>query len=113
MLVSIVIANYNYAAYIEEALASALNQTHPDVEIIVVDDGSTDGSRDIIDRYRDRCTVLLRANSGQCDSCAAGFAVSRGEVVIFLDADDALLPEAAALHAAAFAAHPDTVKSAG
>jgi len=113
MLVSIVITSYNYEAYIGEAIDSALNQTHPDVEVIVVDDGSTDGSREIIAGFGDRIQTILRDNGGQSASCNMGFARSRGEVVIFLDADDVLLPQAAALHAREFAEAPDTVKSAG
>jgi glycosyltransferase involved in cell wall biosynthesis len=92
---SIVICNYNYAAFVAQAIDSALSLDWPDVEVIVVDDGSTDGSRAIIDRYADRVTVIHQANAGQWAACNAGFARSRGEVVIFLDSDDLLDPSLA------------------
>src|SRR5262245_22188560 len=94
-LVSVVINNHNYARFLSAAIDSALDQTHARTEVIVVDDGSTDHSRQVIADYGDRITPLIKANSGQASAFNAGFAVSRGGVVIFLDADDALLPTAA------------------
>jgi hypothetical protein len=95
-LVTIVINNYNYARYLERAVTSALTQTYPRVELIVVDDGSTDDSMAVLESYRDRCTVIAQANQGQGGAYNAGFAASRGEAVLFLDADDALHPDAIA-----------------
>lgn len=92
---SIVINNYNYARYLAEAIDSALAQTYPHTEVIVVDDGSTDDSRDIIAAYGDRVRVVLKANGGQGSAFNAGFAVSTGSVVLFLDSDDSLMPDAA------------------
>jgi hypothetical protein len=89
-LVSVIIPNYNYAAYVAEAIESALSLDWPDVEVIVVDDGSTDESRDVIARYADRVTVIHQANGGQTAACNAGFQRSRGDAVIFLDSDDVL-----------------------
>ena len=106
--VSIVIPNYNYERFVGEAIESALAQTHPNVEVIVVDDGSTDDSRAVIERYADRVTVLQQANGGQNKACAAGFARTRFDIVVFLDSDDVLLPEAAATIAAGWA--PGTAK---
>ena len=97
--VSIIIPNYNYARYIGEAIDSALAQTHPVVEVIVVDDGSTDGSQEVIEAYGPRVTAIFQANAGQTRACAAGFAGSRHPIVIFLDSDDRLVPEAAAMAA--------------
>jgi glycosyltransferase involved in cell wall biosynthesis len=94
-MVSIVIDNYNYEPFIGNAIESALRQTYPRVEVIVVDDGSTDGSRRVIDRYRDRVVAVEQANGGQAAAVNAGFAASRGDLVIFLDADDELRPQAA------------------
>jgi glycosyltransferase involved in cell wall biosynthesis len=93
--VSIVIDNYNYERFVGNAIESALGQTYPSVEVVVVDDGSTDGSREVIDRYRHRVVVVEQANGGQAAALNAGFAASRGELVIFLDADDELRPQAA------------------
>ena len=111
-LVSIIINNYNYSRFLGEAIESALSQTHSNVELIVVDDGSTDGSCDIIsayaDRYPDRLRPLFKPNGGQASALNAGFAQSSGEIVIFLDADDVLLPKTAARVARKFAAHRPT-----
>lgn len=89
---SVIIPNYNYAEFIADAIESALALDWPDVEIIVVDDGSTDHSRAVIDRYAGRVTAIFKANAGQAAACNTGFARSRGDVIIFLDADDRLHP---------------------
>ncbi|HKX42534.1 MAG TPA: glycosyltransferase family A protein [Burkholderiaceae bacterium] len=93
--ISVVIPNYNYAAYVGVAIASALNLDWPSVEVIVIDDGSTDRSREVIASYGERIKVILQENSGQLVACNKGFAMSRGEVVIFLDSDDVLHPSLA------------------
>lgn len=120
--VDIVIDNYNYAAFLGEAIESALGQTHEKVAVIVVDDGSTDDSRELLRSYEDRVEVVLKENGGQASALNAGFERCRGDVVIVLDADDLLHPEAAARAAAAFAADPalakvqcrmDTIDAAG
>lgn len=84
----------NYDRYLRDAIASALHQTYDKTEVIVVDDGSTDRSRAIIASYENRMTAVLKANGGQASAFNAGFRVSRGEVICFLDADDVLLPTA-------------------
>ena len=93
--VSIVITNYNYGRYLRASIDSALAQTYPKVEVIVVDDGSSDGSREIIESYGARIVAILKANGGHGSALNAGFEPSRGEIVMFLDADDELIPEAA------------------
>jgi glycosyltransferase involved in cell wall biosynthesis len=97
---SVVINNYNYGRFIADAIESALAQSHEDTEVIVVDDGSTDNSRLIMDRYADRIIALCKSNGGQASAYNAGFAASRGDIVCFLDADDTL-SETAIEHAAA------------
>ena len=92
MLASIIICNHNYEAFVAQAIDSALALDWPNLEVIFVDDVSTDGSREIIDRYADRVTIIHQANGGQSSGCNAGFARSRGDVVIFLDSDDLLAP---------------------
>lgn len=89
-LVSVVIPNYNYAQFVGEAIESALALDWPRVEVIVVDDGSTDDSRFVIQRYALRVVVVHQSNSGQASACKAGFARSHGDIVIFLDSDDIL-----------------------
>jgi len=94
--VSIIISNYNYERYVGAAVDSALAQTVPGCEVIVVDDGSTDGSRAVLERYGNdpRVRLILQENGGQAVAMNVGFAASRGDVVIFLDSDDALHPNA-------------------
>jgi hypothetical protein len=101
-LVTIVINNYNYARYLERAVTCALTQTYARVELVVVDDGSTDNSMAVLERYRDRCTIIAQANRGQGGAYNAGFVASHGEAVLFLDADDALHPDAIATAMAAW-----------
>jgi Glycosyl transferase family 2 len=96
--------------YLPQAIDSALAQTHPNVDVIVVDDGSTDDSREVLSAYEQRVEVVRKENGGQASALNAGFARTHGDVVIFLDADDVLRPEAAALVAGCFAADPEVVK---
>ena len=93
-LASVVIDNYNYGPFLGEAIDSALAQTYPNTEVVVVDDGSTDNSREVIARYGDRVRRVLKDNGGQASAFNAGFSVCRGQIIIFLDADDWLLPTA-------------------
>ncbi len=92
-LVSIIIVNYNYGHFLIEAIDSALNQTYSNIEVIVVDDGSTDNSHEIIKSYGDKIIPILKPNGGQPSAFNASFAVSKGETICFLDADDIFLPE--------------------
>lgn len=87
-LVSIIINNYNYSRFLREAIDSALNQTYPHVEVIVVDDGSTDGSQEIIISYGERVIPVLKENGGQASAFNAGFVACRGDIIFFLDSDD-------------------------
>lgn len=92
-LASIVICNYNYGQFIGEAIDSSLSQTYPNIEIIVVDDGSTDNSRQVIAAYGDRIKPVLKENGGQPSAYNAGFAASKGDIICFLDSDDLFMPE--------------------
>jgi hypothetical protein len=101
--VSIVITSYNYADYVGEAVESALAQTHQDVEVIAVDDGSSDASPSVLRRYEaDGVRLVFQENRGQGAAFNAGFMLTSGGIVIFLDSDDMLLPTAAEVAAAAF-----------
>lgn len=96
-LVSIVVNNFNYARFLRQSIDSALAQSYPRVEVLVVDDASTDGSRQIIESYGEQIIPLLEPiNGGQAAAMNAGYAACKGDVVIFLDADDYLYPAAAA-----------------
>ena len=87
-LVSILINNYNYDRFLTAAIDSALAQTYFNIEVIVVDDGSTDKSRNIIAGYGDQIISVLKNNSGQASSLNAGFNVCKGKIICFLDSDD-------------------------
>jgi glycosyltransferase involved in cell wall biosynthesis len=93
---SVVISSYNYADYLPACIESALTQTYPWTEVVVVDDGSTDGSRRMIREYGRRIVPVLKENGGQASSMNAGFRASRGDVVLFMDSDDLLDPTAVA-----------------
>lgn len=93
-LVSIIVDNFNYARFLRAAIDSALAQTYPTVEVVVVDDGSTDNSREVISSYGERVTAVFKANGGHASAFNAGFCASHGSIVMFLDADDVLLPNA-------------------
>ena len=77
-LVTIVVNNYNYARFLAEAIDSALAQTYAALEVVVVDDGSTDESREIIAQYGGRVIPVLKDNGGQASAFNAGFAAARG-----------------------------------
>ena len=113
MLVSIVISNYNYEQFLRQAIDSALNQSYSNIQVVVVDDASTDGSRDIIDEYDNIEKCLLGSNLGQNRALNEGFRLARGEIVIFLDSDDFLTPDAVALHVERLRANPKASKSQG
>ena len=105
-LVSILINNYNYGRFLAAAIDSALAQTYPNVEVIVVDDGSTDESRSVIASYGDRIKPILKENGGQASAFNAGFAASQGEIICFLDSDDLFVPEKVAIVVNDFQTHP-------
>jgi glycosyltransferase involved in cell wall biosynthesis len=87
-LISILINNFNYGRFLGQAIDSALAQSSPDVEIIVVDDGSTDNSRDVILAYEEQIIPVFKTNGGQGSAFNVGFAASKGEWLLFLDSDD-------------------------
>ena len=101
-LATVVVTSYNYGRFLAEAIDSALDQTYAATEVIVVDDGSTDDSRDVIEGYGGRITAILKENGGQGSSFNVGFAASQGSPVLFLDSDDILAPTAVDRAAAAF-----------
>jgi hypothetical protein len=91
-LVSVIINNYNYGRFIADAIDSALAQTFRNCEVIVVDDGSQDNSREVISSFGNRIKAVFKSNGGQASAFNAGFAESSGEVICFLDSDDVFLP---------------------
>ena len=97
-LVSIIIPVYNTASFVVEAVRSALDQTYQNVEVIVVDDGSTDNSLSLVESIHDeRLRVFPQINQGACVARNRGIAEARGAYVKFLDSDDILYPDAVAV----------------
>jgi len=101
-LFSIVINNYNYGKFLAQTIESCLAQTYQPLEVIVVDDGSTDDSRKVIASFGDRVIPVLKPNGGQGSAFNAGFQAAHGEYILFLDSDDLVREDAAALFAAGF-----------
>jgi glycosyltransferase involved in cell wall biosynthesis len=106
-LVSVVIPSYNYERFVGEAIESALGQTHAAVEVIVVDDGSTDGSRAVISTFAARIKTVFQDNLGLPSARNSGIRMAGGEYLLFLDADDWLLPGAVADLLGGFALFPE------
>ncbi|QSX78946.1 glycosyltransferase family 2 protein [Agrilutibacter solisilvae] len=107
---SVIVTCYNYKAFVEEAVDSALAQTHAPAQVIVVDDGSTDGSTELLRaRYGDdeRVTLLCGPNGGQLAAFVRGVEAATGEVLCFLDADDRWEPGYLQQLAAVYDTRPD------
>ena len=105
-LVSVIIPCYNQAHFLSESVESALSQTYPRSETVVVDDGSPDGTAEVMARYSGIVRVR-QDNRGLAEARNAGFRASTGDYVLFLDADDRLMPNAVEAHLSCFAKHPE------
>lgn len=86
--ISIIVPVYNVKEYLERCLNSLINQTLKDIEIIVIDDGSTDGSQEILLKYKKRITLITQKNKGVATARNRGLDVARGEYIAFVDSDD-------------------------
>ena len=106
-LVSVVIPSYNSARFIEETLTSVLEQTLAPLEVIVVDDGSTDETCKVVERFEPRVRLVRLSNGGVCRARNRGLQEARGQYICFLDHDDVWHPEKLALQLAAFDADRD------
>ena len=106
-LISCVIPVFNGERYLGEALDSALAQTHSPLEIIVVDDGSTDGTAEVVGRYAGRIEYLKQPNLGYEAAKDSGIRLARGEFIAFLDADDVWHPAKLAIQVARMRSRPE------
>lgn len=105
-VVSIVTPTFNMAKYLEETIESVLSQDYPHIDYIVMDGGSTDGTREILEKYAGRLRYWCEPDGGQGDAINKGFRESRGRVFSFLNADDTYLPGAVGVGVSALVADP-------
>lgn len=108
-LVSVVIPTFNRGWILEEAIESVLSQDFTDYELIIVDDGSTDRTPAILDKYRDRSIVIRQNNRGVSGARNRGIAAASGHYISFLDSDDLWLPKKLSCQVDYFSAHPNAV----
>ncbi|MEL6438378.1 MAG: glycosyltransferase family 2 protein [Cyanobacteria bacterium J06621_8] len=106
-LVTILINNYNYADFLADAIESCLEQMYDKVEIIIVDDGSQDGSRSIIENYGNQVIPIFKNNGGQASAFNIGFSRCKGDIICFLDSDDYFFSEKIATIVDIFTNHPE------
>jgi glycosyltransferase involved in cell wall biosynthesis len=108
-LVSIVIPAYNYAGYLDQAIRSVLDQDYPNIELLVLDDGSTDDTRKVLEKYAGLFYQETQENMGQAATINKGWRMSKGEILAYLSADDVLLPGATNASVKHLLANPDVV----
>lgn len=106
-LVSVVIPVFNQGSYVQSALDSVLSQDYAPLEVVVIDDGSTDDTPDRLREYADRCITLRQDNRGAANALNRGIRASRGAYVCWLSADDVFLPGKIAAQVASFTATPE------
>jgi hypothetical protein len=109
-VVTISISSHNYARFLNDAIDSALNQDYEHVQVMVVDDGSTDGSVEVARAYGDRILLVAQENGGQGSVFNATMDHALGEVIMFLDSDDVLKPGIVTRVVEIFDSEPDVVK---
>jgi glycosyltransferase involved in cell wall biosynthesis len=105
--VSVIMAAYNHASYIAQAITSVLSQSWQDLELIVIDDGSTDRTREVVTAFADPVRYIYQENQGQGGARNTGIAHARGEFISFLDDDDLWLPDCLETVVAVLRSHPE------
>jgi len=107
MLVDVLVTSYNYGRFLRTAIDSCLRQTYPSTQVVVVDDGSSDDSREIIASYGSALVPVFTSHGGHAAAINAGFAACRGDIVCLLDSDDVCEPDKLERVAAEWKARPD------
>ena len=107
MKISVVTISFNQARYLHQCIESVLSQDGVDFEYIVVDPGSTDGSREIIESYGDRLVKIFESDNGPSDGLNRGFSLATGDIFYFINSDDFVLPNSFARITQLFAADTD------
>lgn len=113
MRLTIVTPSFNQASFIERTIKSVLSQDHPDVEYLVMDGGSTDGTVDVLERYSGKLQWISERDNGQSDAINKGLRMATGDVVAFLNSDDTYVPGALARVASYFNTHPQAMWAYG
>jgi glycosyltransferase involved in cell wall biosynthesis len=112
-LVSIVVPAFNQARFLGEAIDSVLAQDYPQIELIVLDDGSTDGTRDVLQRYAGRFHFESHPNMGQAATLNKGWSMAQGSILSYLAADDTLAPNAVGASVGVLLQRPEVVMTYG
>lgn len=105
MKISIVTISFNQRKYLKKCIDSILSQDYPNLEYIIVDPGSSDGSRELIESYGDKVIRVFEKDSGAADGLNKGFSMATGEILGFINSDDELLPGALKVIAESFQKH--------
>ncbi len=109
-LVSIITPSYNQVQYLEDTIQSVIQQDYPNIEYIVVDGGSTDGSLEVIERYKNKLAWWVsEPDQGQADAINKGFRKASGEIIAWLNSDDLYLPGAISSAVELFQENPHRV----
>ncbi len=110
-LVSVVIPTYNHAEFLKQAIDSVLDQDYPNIELIVLDDGSIDRTRSVLEQYKNKFFWETQENMGQSATLNKGWNRSKGDILAYLSADDLLLPHAINRSVECLMSNPDAVLS--
>ena len=94
LLVSIITPTYNRASFIEETINSILNQDYKNIEYIIIDDGSTDNTQEILNKYKDKVIIYSQKNRGEAAAVNKGFSLAKGEIIGVINSDDPIYRDA-------------------